>query len=385
MLPVSPAIVTFVDRFHHYVHRHFVIALIGCYLLAGLFPAPGDWVLSRSDEIAGANGTFQRVLLAVALFISAWQLGRRTFSSSAHEGATPSECRRSFPRWQRPALLRWGGLLATILGLRLFWLGIAAVVLVIAGGHAMGLGLLLVMGMPAALSSVPWTDKSRGNTGLALGLILVTLLTAPLFLAISLAVVPGLAPQVADQFGDSMTSSWLVAPLTQLLCFSPPVLIGLLVGSWLPGRWTEALSPLLRPIPTLVILTLNYGYAARVIPPLLHDTPWLTILVAILGVATAVMAVMCVGNQIAIRFCRRRSDRVALTYSSGMYNTGMAMVLAATWLPGQEQILIPIFLFTLGQHLAAAIVERSMEPIEIAQSSCPRTIATRPVSINEPR
>ena len=134
-----------------------------------------------------------------------------------------------------------------------------------------------------------------------------------------------------------------------------------------------------------MILLLNYGYAARVIPSLRTETPWLTMLVAILGVATAVMSVMLVGNRVAMKLCRRREDRVALTYSSGMYNTGMAMVLAATWLPGQEQVLVPILLFTLGQHLAAALIERSMETVEVTQSSCPRTMATRPVSINEPR
>lgn len=375
---------TIVDRLHRFVHRHFVIVLIGCYVVAGLFPAPGDWLLTRSDELAGANGALQRVMLAIALFISAWQLGRRNRSSLQENEAEPN-IRSPFPRWQRRSWLRWGGLLATILSLRLLWLAAAAMVLLLSGGHAMGLGLLLVLGMPSALSSVPWTDKSRGNVGLALGLILVTLLAAPVFLAISLAVVNGLAPQVARQFGDSITNSWLVAPLTQLLYFSPPVLVGLIVGHWLPRHWTEAVAPIVRPIPTLVILLLNYGYAARVIPSLRTETPWLTMLVAILGVAAAVMAVMLVGNRVSMRLCRRQEDRVALTYSSGMYNTGMAMVLAATWLPGQEQVLVPILLFTLGQHLAAAIVERSMEPTEVTQSSCPRTMATRPVSINEPR
>lgn len=328
-----------------WLHRYFLLLLLACYLIAGFLPAPGVWLSNREFPIGRWPGTLQTILLALALFISAWHLGHRKRSSSSNQVAS------------RHSFLQFTTMLAAVVTWRILWLGLAVLASVLSNNSPIALGLVLVLGMPTALSAVPWTDKVGGDVGLTLVFLFASLLIAPLLLAGGWQVLEllGLSRDAASSFEST---AWWEGPLHQIAWFAPPVACGFMLGrsSWL--RPLDLFTPITKLIPPLVILLLNYINASRVIPQLSSPDSWGLFAFAAASVFAVVTGIMLGSRYLATRLRCPRPMQLAVTFSSGMYNTGMAMVLAATWLADVPELLIPILLFTLGQHVSAAFAER---------------------------
>lgn len=279
----------------------------------------------------------------------------------------------------------WLVAFAGFLALRTLFLIVGVGLVAGSGGHIVAYGLLVVFAMPAAMSAVPWTQKSTGNIGLCMGLIVCSLIAAPIGLMVALLSATSLTNQIAEGTITSPSLQTLLAtPVTQLILFSIPVVIGLIGGRFIKASTRDAWSPVLKIVPAVVILLLNYCNASRVIPTLHMHSASEFLPIATSATALAVIMAMVASHSLSVRLNLDRRDSVAITYSSGMFNTGMAMVLVASWLPEVPALLIPILLFTLGQHVVAAISEKRRERRLVDQERCPRTMTTKPVSINEP-
>jgi BASS family bile acid:Na+ symporter len=122
-----------------------------------------------------------------------------------------------------------------------------------------------------------------------------------------------------------------------------------------PSR-ADAARPALKLTNALALLVLCYANAAVSLPQAVAepDADFLAVLVA-------AVAVLCAANFAAGwllgRLLRAEpGQRAALMFGLGMSNNGTGLVLGAAALAGQPRALLPLLVYNLLQHLAAAVV-----------------------------
>ncbi|TWU24706.1 bile acid:sodium symporter family protein [Bythopirellula polymerisocia] len=325
-----------------WIHLHFLWLLVGCYVLAAFLPGPGLMIrqLSWGYPYAG-EVTTPMLLLAMLLF-----------------------CAAAVVRWEQvwQLLLRPGILL---LGLICIWLvpsifvGVLGWILPLALGEATTSGLLvglaLVAAMPVANSSVAWTQNSRGNVALGLGLIVLTILLSPL-----------VTPQVLKLMGlalspqDTVHSEELVKRFTGTFFIAwviLPSLAGMTFNRLAGSVFIEQIRSRIRFVSALALLTLNYTNASLALPDLLKRPTWgaiflagaLAVALQLLGVATA---------WILARLTKQdKESTTALVFAFSMKHTGLALVLAGEVLQQEPRVILLIVLATLLQHILAGCVD----------------------------
>ena len=148
------------------MHDHFLWLLVASYLVAAVMPGPGLYLrrFSWGNPYAGEI-TAPMLLLALLLFCAAavvqweqvWQLLERPAVLLVALFAT----------WLVPCLF------VSVLG------GMLPNLVAADATSGMIVGLALVAAMPVANSSVAWTQNSRGNVALGLGLIVLTIVISP--------------------------------------------------------------------------------------------------------------------------------------------------------------------------------------------------------------
>ena len=329
-----------------WIHSHFLWLLVASYLVAAVAPGPGLWLrgFAWGNPYAG-EVTAPMLLLALLLFCAAavvewqqvWHLFERPTAMVVSVIAT----------WLVPCVFVsvLGGLVVNLLSAE------------IAGG--MIVGLALVAAMPVANSSVAWTQNSRGNVALGLGLIVLTIVLSPVATPQMLNLM-GFAlseeataqtQQLVQRFSGTFFIVWVILPSFAGMA------VNRLVGAEAISRQRGTI----RLVSALALLTLNYTNASLAMPQVFERNAPAIILVC----ACCAMALQLLGVATAWGVSRLltldRGSAVALTFAFSMKHTGLALVLAGEVLASEPRVILLIVLATLLQHIVAALVDWSMD------------------------
>ena len=325
-----------------WMHDHFLWLLVASYLLAAIAPGPGlllrkfSWGNPYAGEI-----TAPMLLLALLLFCAAavvqweqvWHLLERPGVLLVALTAT----------WLVPCLFvsLLGGTLPHLLGTE--------------ATSGMMVGLALVAAMPVANSSVAWTQNSRGNVALGLGLIVLTIVISPVATPQMLKLM-GFAlsdeataqcEQLVKRFSGTFFIVWVILPS----------LAGMLFNRMAGAEAIARQRGTIRLVSAMALLALNYTNASlampqvfeRAAPRVIFVTSLSAIALQFLGVVTAWVMSKTMSLD--------KESTIALMFAFSMKHTGLALVLAGEVLESEPRVILLIVLATLLQHILAAIVD----------------------------
>jgi bile acid:Na+ symporter, BASS family len=329
-----------------WMHQHFLWLLVASYLVAAVMPGPGLYLRSFSwgNPYAGEI-TAPMLLLALLLFCAAavveweqvWHLLKRP-------GVVLVAL---FASWLVPCLFvsLLGGTLLNFLPAEM--------------ASGMVVGLALVAAMPVANSSVAWTQNSRGNVALGLGLIVLTIVLSPIA-----------TPQVLNLMGFALSDDATAQTEQLVRRFSGlffivwvilPSLAGMIFNRWVGAAEIARNRGAIRLVSAIALLTLNYTNASLAMPQVFERAAPKSILIC----AGLAIALQLVGVGTAWVMSRWMSldepSFIALVFAFSMKHTGLALVLAGEVLESEPRVILLIVLATLLQHILAGIVDWSME------------------------
>lgn len=331
------------------IHRYFIWATVGAYVLAAIVPQLGLWM--RNIELGSVTLLQSKVVLSLPLFLLASLL------FNAGLGVKVRELRQLL---HQPFVLVSGlvGNLATplvcILGLSValqLWNESEEVQQIL-------VGLALVAAMPIAGASPAWAQNANGNLALSLGLVLLTTALSPLFTPMVLHVV-GLVT-IADYSEDlhELASNGVVAFLGIWVIL--PAVLGILTQWAIGERRLASAKTYVKLVNYGVLVSLTYSNAALALPKAFSN-PDIDFLVIIAVISlTMCLAAFGTGYLLSRVFRTDRSDRVSLMFGLGMNNNGAGLVLASMALGEHPEVMLPIIFYNLVQHLMAASVDRMM-------------------------
>ena len=334
----------------HFLHQHLLMLIILSYGLAAVLPGPGLWLKEANvlDLVGGSNQaafTVPKLLLWVLLFCAGVRV---------RPGRIGQVVRR--PGVMLAGLagnlfvpLAFLALMVPALGL---WHnpGEAATVLV---------GLALVSSMPIAGSSTGWAQAADGDMALSLGLVLGSTFLSPLTTPLALHTLGALAPgeagrqlhDLAGQGTGSFLIAWVLVP--SLLGIATRLILG-----------EARVAPVERNLklvvpPTLLILC--YANASACLPQALGQPDW-----DFLGIIAVFVAGLCTltftaGAVIGRLVRAERGQRAALIFGLGMNNNGTGLVLASIAFGSKPQVMLPIIVYNLVQHLIAGAVNALLQ------------------------
>lgn len=326
----------------HWLHRYFLAALLATYALSGLLPGPGAVIREFAVTLpGGAQERVSMLLLAVLLF-----------------------CAAAVIQWSqiRDLLERpW----VVVVGLLTAWVGPALVVLAFSpllpwldmhdATAGMMVGFALVAAMPVANSSAGWTQNAGGNVALSLSLIVLSILLSPIATPNVLKLMGwALSKEDVDQIETLVTrfSGWKF-----ILWVILPSLAGA-AAAWLAGhRRIARAKPYFRLITLVTILVLNYANASLAIASIwTGERPIVIIIAAVMAAAVSLVGIGLATLQ--ARLCGlARPTWIALAFGLSMKHTGLALVLAGSFLADQPRVILVVLLTTLAQHVAAGAID----------------------------
>lgn len=326
----------------HWLHRYFLAALLATYALSGLLPSPGAAI--REFTVTFPGGHQERasmLLLAVLLF-----------------------CAAAVIQWSqiRDLLERpW----VVVVALLTAWLGPALVVLAFSpllpwldlhdATAGMMVGFALVAAMPVANSSAGWTQNAGGNVALSLSLIVLSVLLSPIATPNVLNLMGwALSPSDVDRIESLVTqfSGWKF-----ILWVILPSLAGA-AAAWLAGhRRIARAKPWFRLITLVTILVLNYANASLAIAQIWTGERFIVIFIAaLMAAAVSIVGIALATLQVRV-FGLTRSTWITLAFGLSMKHTGLALVLAGSFLQDQPRVILVVLLTTLAQHIAAGAID----------------------------
>lgn len=325
-----------------FLHRNFTRLLIGCYLLAGFCPLMGERIAQISFfqvSLWGESTSYSPLMFCISLtiFNAALSLQRIT------------------DMFKKPVLLASG--FAANLLLPALFLYFASLALTCFANQenlqAVVLGLALLSASPAANSSTAYTQNTNGDIPLAMGLILVSLLSGPWLMPTSL--------HLSNFFavGDYTHMVTLVTTQSQTLIMVMSVLIPTLLGIFLRpwinrpnGIYTVKVR---KNTNSICILLLNYISATVALPRFFSSPDWSFLVLAISFSVLLCATDFLAGWWFARLFRGDRAQCISLSFSVGLNNTGASLLLASPVFSGAPKILITIIFYTLVQNLIAGL------------------------------
>lgn len=224
----------------------------------------------------------------------------------------------------------WGYLLATVL----------------LDDALLTIGFTLAVAVPTGLTSIIWVTITRGNLPLALSIVLLDTLLAPLILPLILVVVAGTAVTI-DSTSLIMGLLWMIVL---------PTLAGILMNEVTRGKvkdtWGGRLAPFSK-ISLLLIIMIN----GSVIAPYLQNFSWeiIGILLLVLFITLSAYAFALVTGHYLLE---EPSIVTTFTYNVGMRNISVGVVIATAYFP--PKVAMPVVFCMLFQQLIASFASRGM-------------------------
>jgi len=344
-----PTLRNSVEALVQIIHRYFIWATLGAYVLAAIAPNLGLWI--RNIELGSITLLKNQVVFSLPLLLLASLL------FNAGLGVKMQELRQLL---HKPFVLLSGlvGNLATplvcILGFSLalqLWYDAEEVQQIL-------VGLALVAAMPIAGASPAWAQNANGNLALSLGLVLLTTALSPLFTPMVLHVVGFVTIDDYSEDLHELASNGVVAFLGIWVIL--PAVLGILTQWVLGDRRLATSKPYIKLFNYGVLVSLTYSNAALALPKAFSN-PDIDFLVIIAVVSFILCcAAFSAGYGLSRLFRTDPGDKVSLMFGLGMNNNGAGLVLAAMALGDHPEVMLPIIFYNLVQHLMAASVDRIM-------------------------
>ncbi|UNO38563.1 bile acid:sodium symporter [Streptomyces sp. MST-110588] len=336
------------------VQRWLLGLMLGCYVLAGVFPGPGRALRGPilRMPVGAAELTLPMVLLAVMLF-------------TAGLGVRVTELRTVVRRPLRLVLGIVANALLPVLVLPVVALALRAWP---DPGEAEGLvvGLLLVLAMPIAGGAASWGQHAGGNVPLAVAMVVGSTVLSPLTVPLGMHLTGRLVgPSGAGALDDTSTLDLLArtgAGVFALVAVVLPCLAGILVRIGLGDDGVRRVLPAAKAVNLVNILLLCYINAVGALGQALAR-PDPDLLLLALGISGAVCCLTFWCGRWISRWTRcDRPDGVSLTFATGMNNSSAAAVLAAGWFSHRPGVLVPILSYSLLQKIVAGVAGRPRRP-----------------------
>lgn len=317
-----------------WMHAWFVVLLLAVDLLAALWPTGGQSLRSELATLPGLNLRIDlpKLLLAGMLFNAGLALRSHHFFQVA----------------QRPLLLILGTLSCWAIPLAVLYAVILPLhfLLPLEFRGDVWLGLLIVAAMPAAQSSMAWTQNARGNVLLCLMLVLGTTLLCPLVIPLFINSVD--AKEVGQQISWLHLLAWVIVPS----------LLGGVVGRLIGAAQLDHWRPVLSLASAVMLLTLNYINAADALPHLFDQMQTTTVAL------TMLFALILSGGSFGAAILWARvtrlpvAERTGLIYALGMKNNAIALTLVAGMFAKQPLIGLVLICYIVMQHLMAGLLSQ---------------------------
>jgi BASS family bile acid:Na+ symporter len=219
-------------------------------------------------------------------------------------------------------------------------------------------GLALIAAMPIAGASTAWSQNANGNLALSLGLIITTTLLSPILTPIVLHTI-GLVTtgdysedlhELASGGASTFLGVWVILPS----------LLGLFTH-WLLGEKRAGLaSPYVKLANSAVLVILNYSNAALTLPNVFSQPDVDFLLLILLIVGCLCIAMFSAGFYLARIFNSDYRSTASMMFGLGMNNNGAGLVLASVSMPDHPEIMLPIIIYNLLQHLIASAVDNAL-------------------------
>ena len=339
-----------IARISRAVNRRFLWLLLAAYAAAALWPQAGLWIRGVSFGELTLFG--ERVAFTLPLILLALLLGNAGL-------AVRTEC---LTRLRRSPMLLGFGLSANLIVPLVLLFVMTQVVRSCTNAvetQALLIGLTLVVAMPVAGSSAAWAQNGGGDVSLSLGLVLGSTLlspfTTPLVLRAASHMTAGNGSAILMELAGE-TNAFLLAGVVV------PSVLGLFGHRLLREERIYPWRSHLGLLNAVVLLTLCYANAAVSLPHAISYPDW-NYLAWVMGLVALLCALMFASGWGLARLLKADdSQKLALMYGLGMNNNGTGLVLAGTMLASHSEVLLPLILYNLVQHLAAGCIKSAASP-----------------------
>jgi BASS family bile acid:Na+ symporter len=333
-----------------FIHKHFLLILIGAYALSALFPRLGLALRKvQFGNVTWPDGS--RTDLSLVLLMLSFLLFNAGVAIKVEE---------LIALRRRPAVPIAGFAANTLVPIALILSLHGVMQLWHSSDELQNLlvGLALIVSMPVAGSSTAWAQNANGNMSLSLALVFLSTVTSPITTPVVLRLFGYLTQNdYAEDLGELAsqgTSGFMM--LTVVL----PSLAGITVHLVCGEGEIRSFRVALKFANYIVLLLLNYSNASTALPQAFGN-PDLDYLVFI-GGTTFVLCIVAYGTGWLLSWWLRvsRSDQASLMFGLGMYNTGTGLVLATSALSAHPAVLLPLIFYTLMQQVIAAVIDRNL-------------------------
>jgi tagaturonate reductase len=205
-------------------------------------------------------------------------------------------------------------------------------------------GYVLVYCVPTAVSGFIWVNMYRGDNALALALILISTVAAPLITPLTMSALLG-ARVALDMSGIALSLVMMVVV---------PTAIGIGANEVSRGKIPRIIGPYLNPVAKFCLILVIAANAAAVAPRIRLADPQVWIIAAL----CIVFAVMAYGfSRLTALVCRLNPEKqVTVFFSTGLRNISAAATIAIEFFP--EQAALPALLGIVFQQTMAALMGR---------------------------
>ena len=205
-------------------------------------------------------------------------------------------------------------------------------------------GYVLLYAVPAAITAFIWVTIFKGDAALALTLILLDTILAPI-------VVPG---TVRLFLGTGIQLDMMGMAISLILMIVIPTIVGITLNESSRGKIPALITPFLAPLSKLFIFLVIAANAAAIAPQIRFDNPLLWIVTAA-SIAFVVLSFACARlGALAGKFTREK--QISFLFASSLRNSAAAMTLAIQYFP--EAAALPAILGIMFQQNTAAIMGR---------------------------
>lgn len=206
------------------------------------------------------------------------------------------------------------------------------------------LGYLIGAAVPIGVTSILWTDLTKGNAAVALVAVTLDTLLVPVLLPIFFNYTVGQTIQI-DYVSMAHQMLWMI---------TVPSILGMLLHDLTKGHiadFTQTIGGFTSKVSFAVVILLN----AAVVSDQIH---WAWPIVKTLFVSFLMVAIgylIGYAGSLVFKF-RSRETAMAMMYCVGLRNISFGMVLALNYFP--PRVAVPITLFMLFQQPIAALVPK---------------------------
>jgi predicted Na+-dependent transporter len=213
-------------------------------------------------------------------------------------------------------------------------------------------GFALLFAVPTAVSGFIWVSMYRGDNALALAIILIDTLLAPL-------VVPG---TVSLLLGTSVKLDMSGMTMSLIFMVVVPTIIGVSINEVSRGKVPPLVSPYLNVVGKICLILVIAANTSAVAPRINLADPKVY-LIAVLSVVFGILGYICskvIGRRLP------REKRVTIFFVTGLRNISAATTIAIEFFPVAAAL--PCLLGIVFQQVLAALMGKALMGKEIGGS-----------------